>query len=89
MYKALVCSHLDCCDIIYHMSDLNSQINLGVTLSLEWRRLGEHNINLPFLLFVHGKVLTSRNLTKNWGGKPYITVVGAGTFFRLTRLKIT
>ena len=33
MYKALVRSHLDYCDIIYHMPALNNQINLGVTLT--------------------------------------------------------
>ena len=33
MYKALVRSHLDYCDIIYHTPASNSQINLGTTLS--------------------------------------------------------
>ena len=33
MYKALVRSHLDCCDTIYHVPASNSQINLGVTLN--------------------------------------------------------
>ena len=33
MYKALVRSHLDYCDTIFHMPALNSQINLGVTLN--------------------------------------------------------
>ena len=33
MYKALVRSHLDYCDIIYHMSPLSHQPSLGVTLS--------------------------------------------------------
>ena len=33
MYKALVRSHLDYCDIIYHIPASNSQINLGTTLS--------------------------------------------------------
>ena len=33
MYKALVCSHLDYCDIIYHTPALNSQNNLGITLN--------------------------------------------------------
>ena len=33
MHKALVRSHLDYCDIIYHTPASNSQINLGVTLS--------------------------------------------------------
>ena len=29
MYKSLVRSHLDYCDIIYHLPPLNNQINLG------------------------------------------------------------
>ena len=33
MYKALVRSHLDYCDTIFHIPALNSQINLGVTLN--------------------------------------------------------
>ena len=33
MYNALVRSHLDYCDTIYHIPASNSQINLGVTLS--------------------------------------------------------
>ena len=33
MYKALVGSHLDYCDTIYHIPVSNSQINLGVTLN--------------------------------------------------------
>ena len=31
MHKALVRSHLDYCDIIYHIRTSNSRINLGVT----------------------------------------------------------
>ena len=34
MYKALVRSHLDYCDIIYHIPGLNNQINVGVTINL-------------------------------------------------------
>ena len=33
MYKVLVRSHLDYCDIIYRIPASNSQLNLGVTLS--------------------------------------------------------
>ena len=33
MYKALVRTHLDYCDTIYHMPALNNQTNLGVTLT--------------------------------------------------------
>ena len=33
MYKALVCSHLDYCDIIYHVPSHQNQAPLGVTLN--------------------------------------------------------
>ena len=33
MYKALVCSHLDYCDTIYHIPASNIHINLGVPLN--------------------------------------------------------
>ena len=33
MYKALVHSHLDYCDIIYHSPPLNSQTTLGIILN--------------------------------------------------------
>ena len=33
MYKALVCSHLDYCDIIYHIPSHQNQAPLGVTLN--------------------------------------------------------
>ena len=33
MYKPLVHSNLDYCDIIYHIPALNSQTNLGITLT--------------------------------------------------------
>ena len=33
MYKDLARSHLEYCDIIYHISDLNNHTNLGITLT--------------------------------------------------------
>ena len=33
MYQALVCSHLDYCDIIYHIPSIIHQPPLGVTLN--------------------------------------------------------
>ena len=33
MYQALVCSHLDYCDIIYHIASHQNQAPLGVTLN--------------------------------------------------------
>ena len=33
MYKALVRSHLDCCDVIYHIPSHQNQAPLGVTLN--------------------------------------------------------
>ena len=38
---------------------------------------------------VHCKVLTDQNYTRKWDGKPFLTVIGAGAFFRLTISKAT
>ena len=84
MYKALVRSHLDYCDIIYHIPAFNSQINLGGTLS----SLMEKVQNQPALA-ITAKDLTGQNFTRNWNGRPCLTVVSAGAFFRFTRLKTT
>ena len=40
MYKALVRSHLDYCDIIYHMPSHQNQTPLGVTLSSLMQKVG-------------------------------------------------
>ena len=39
MYKALVRSHLDYCDIIYHIPSHQSQPPLGVTLNLQMKKV--------------------------------------------------
>ena len=40
MYKALVRSHLDYCDTIYHIPALSSKINLGVTINSLMEKVG-------------------------------------------------
>ena len=78
MYKAIFCSHLDYCDTIYHVP----------TILLNGK-LKELNTKLPLILLVRGKDLTGQNLTRNWDGKPYLTVFCACAFFRFTRLRTT
>ena len=66
MYKALVRSHLNYRDIIYHTPTLNSQNNLGVTLNSLMQKVDkELNTKLLLQLLVHDKVLTVQNYTKN------------------------
>ena len=64
MYKALVRSHFDYCDIIYHIPSHLNQAPLGVTLN-SWKRSKEYNTKqlLPFLVL--GMVQVVYNSTKN------------------------
>ena len=80
MYKALVRSHLDYCDTIYHIPALNSQINFGVTLNSLMEKVEKTQ---------YQAALTGINFTKSWDGSHCLTVVGAGAFFRYTKLKST
>ena len=89
MYKALVRSHLDYCGTIDHIPALTSQTNLGATLNSLMEKVERTQYKLPLLLLVHGQVQTGGNFTRNWHGKPYLTVVGAVAFFKFTRLKTT
>ena len=73
--KGLVRSRLDCYHIVYHIPGLNSQTNLGVTLN-----------EAALLLLVPDKYQTDKNFAKNWDGRPYLTTVDAGAFFRFRRL---
>ena len=41
------------------------------------------------VLLVHGRVQIAPNFTKNWDGRHFLTVVGAGAFSRYTKLKST
>ena len=58
MYKALVRSHLDYCDIIYHMPSHHNQAPLGVTLNsgrsklyeeLGWESLSDRRMSRRIL----------------------------------------
>ena len=54
MYNALVRSHLDYCDIIYHISSRQNQV--GVTLNALMEKLKEFNTKQLLLSPMHGKV---------------------------------
>ena len=83
MYKALVRSHLDYCDIIYHIPSHQNQAPLGVTLNSVMEKLKEFNINQPLPFLVLGMVQTVLNSTRNWDGKPSQIVV---LVYRFTKL---
>ena len=80
MYNALVRSHLDYCDIIYHRPALNSQTNLRVMLNSLMEKVERTQYQAALVLLVHGKVLSGQNFTRNGDGKPYLTVVDASAF---------
>ena len=90
MYKTLVRSHLDYCDIIYHTPTSNSQLNLGVTLNSLMEKV--ERIQYQAALAITGTWhtdLTVQSFTKNWDGSHFLIVVGLGVFFRFTRLRTT
>ena len=63
MYKALFHSHLDNCDIIYHIP--SRQIQGGVTLNALMEKLKEFNTKKLLLSPVHGKVHVSQSSMRN------------------------
>ena len=61
MYKALVRSHLDYCDIIYHVpSTLQGNLNC-----LMGKGLKEYSIKQLLLLLEHGEAQVAPNCMKN------------------------
>ena len=67
MYKALIRSHLDYCDIIYHIPALKSQTNLGVTLNSLMEKVERT------------QYLASLAITGTWqGSKPFKTLRRTG-----------
>ena len=54
MYKSLVHSHLDYCDILYHIPSVQTQ--LGLTQVIQWKKLKEFNTKQLVLSLVHGRV---------------------------------
>ena len=63
MYKALVRSHLDYRDIIYHIPSLKNQPSVGVTLSSLMAKVFSTKQLLPLL--VYGKVQAVQNFMKS------------------------
>ena len=63
MYKALVRSHLDYCDIIYHISSVQTQF--GVTLTDLMENAERIQYKQLLLLLLHGKVLVVPNSMRN------------------------
>ena len=84
MYKALVSSHLDYCDIIYHIPSHTNQQPLGVTLHPMMEKVERIQYStkqlLPFLVL--GMVQVVPNYTKNKVGKRCLIVVCVIAFYR-------
>ena len=64
MYKVIVRSHLDYCDITYHIPSLQNQPSLGVTLN-SLMAISESIQYQAALVMVHGKVQVVQNFMKN------------------------
>ena len=65
MYKALVHSHLDCCDIIYHMPSHHNQTPPGVTLNPLMEKVERIQYQAALPLLVPGVVQVVQNFTRN------------------------
>ena len=65
MYKALVRSHLDYCDIIYHEPCKLKQPPLGVTLTAPMENIENIQYQAALLLLVLGKARIAQNYMKN------------------------
>ena len=89
MYKALVRSHLDYCDISYHIPSHQNQAPLGVTLNSVMEKSKEFNINQPLPSLVLGMVQTALNSTRNWDGNHSQIVVWVGVFYRFIKFLTT
>ena len=88
MYKALVRSHLDYCDIIYHMPPLSHQPLLGVILSTLMGKVEiiQYLAALAISGSWHGS--SRSKLYEESGGNRYLIVVRVGVFYKFKRCPI-
>ena len=89
MYKALVRSHLDYCDIIYHIPSHQNQAPLGITLHSLMEKV--ERIQYQAALAVSGawRGSSRSKLDEELGWKPYLIVVCVDVFYRFIRSSIT
>ena len=83
MYKTLVRSHFDYCDVIYH--NPSKQDQFGGILNSLMEKAEESSTKQHLLLLAHGKVLITLNSVMNWAGNPYLIDVGVGEFYSFIR----
>ena len=65
MYKARIRSHLDYCDIIYHIASHQNQAHMGVTLNSLMEKLIESSIKQPLPFVALGVVQVVQNSARN------------------------
>ena len=87
MYKALFRPHLDYCDIILHITPLNSPSTPGLIHS--WKKLKEPNTKPYWLLLDHGKIVVELDSMKSWAGRVYLAAVDLDAFCGSIRLELT
>ena len=85
MYKAFVRSHLDYCDIIYHIS---STINPPPLPSFNplMEKLERVQYHQLLLSLVHGRALIAPNSMKNKDRNPYLIGVWVDVFCKSIKL---
>ena len=86
MYKTLVRSHLDYCDIIYHIP--SEKGNFGLTLNSSIEKV--ERIQYQAALGVTGSLQGSSRLKlyDELVGNAYLIVVGVGELFRFIKLLV-
>ena len=89
MYKALVRSHLEYCDIIYHLPSKENQTPLGMTLNSAMEEV--ERIQYQSALAISGAWHGSSRskLYEGWDGNPCLIVVWVGVFYRFIKFLAT
>ena len=89
MHKALIRSHLDYCDIIYHIPSHQNQAPLGVTLNSVMEKLERIQHQSALAISDACIVPTVLNSTRTWAGNPAQIVVWVGVSYIFKKLLTT
>ena len=81
MYKALVRSHLDYCDVIYHIPPLLHQAPLGVTLNSFMEKVERVQYQAALAITGAWNGSSRIKLYEEWDGNHYLIVAGVGGFY--------
>ena len=89
MYKALVRSHLDYCDIIYHIPSHQNQAPLGITLHSLMEKVERIQYQATLVISGAWRGSSRLKLYEELGWETYLIVVCVYVFYRFIRSSIT